>query len=334
MQPLISVIIPVHNGEAYLANCIESVAAQTYEPLEILVINDGSTDGTVSVCEKCEKIYENFHFITTQDIGVSASRNCGIAMAKGELITFVDADDRIHPQMLQRLYDVMTETGSEIAGCDFHIWKTEREWEIAANSVPANECHTKIYQKQSYLTEQILNGNSRCWSKLYRSSLLTRMQEQMGTCFMEGLTIGEDMLFILNLLQEVSCITETNFKGYGYYKNPNGAMNRSFCPEYMDQIRCWELARAQIQKLSPESEHKVTSLLLISTMLTVGKLAALSGKMRNENRMYVKQCYEKIWKEKKDKKAMKMLTKGYRLKVRFFALAPELYLWCYHYLRH
>ena len=104
MQPLISVIVPVYNGELYLKNCIESIEAQSYEPLEIIVINDGSTDGTAEVCEKLAQSYENLSFITTEDLGVSASRNHGIALAKGELLTFVDADDRIHPQMLQRLY--------------------------------------------------------------------------------------------------------------------------------------------------------------------------------------------------------------------------------------
>ena len=65
MQPLISVIVPVYNGERYLKNCIESIEAQSYEPLEIIVINDGSTDGTAEVCEKLAKSYENLSFITT-----------------------------------------------------------------------------------------------------------------------------------------------------------------------------------------------------------------------------------------------------------------------------
>ena len=136
MQPLISVIVPVYNGERYLKNCIESIEAQSYEPLEIIVVNDGSTDRTAEVCEKLVQSYRNLSFITTEDLGVSASRNHGIALAKGELLTFVDADDRIHPQMLQRLYGAMEQTGSDIAGCRFTIWNTEREWEIVANSVP------------------------------------------------------------------------------------------------------------------------------------------------------------------------------------------------------
>lgn len=328
MQPLISVIVPVYNGERYLKNCIESIEAQSYEPLEIIVINDGSTDGTAEVCEKLAQSYENLSFITTEDLGVSASRNHGIALAKGELLTFVDADDRIHPQMIRRLYDAMEQTGSDIAGCRFTIWNTEREWEITANSVPVKAQTNHVYQTDQYLKEQILNGNSRCWSKLYRQSLLERMNTEQW--FREGMTIGEDMLFLMDLLPSVSRIVETDFSGYGYYRNPQGAMNRTFRPEYMDQIRCWEIAREQVRKLLPECESKATSILLISIMLTAGKLAGLSSGERRQYEVYVKECHEKLLKERQNEEAMELLSQGYRVKVRFFAMAPKLYLWCYH----
>ena len=328
MQPLISVIVPVYNGELYLKNCIESIEVQSYGPLEIIVINDGSTDGTAEVCEKLAQSYENLSFITTEDLGVSASRNQGIALAKGELLTFVDADDRLHPQMLQRLYEAMEQTGSDIAGCRFTIWNTEREWKIAANSVPVNAQTHKIYEKREYLKEQILCGNSRCWSKLYRKSLLEQMHT--GQWFREGMTIGEDMLFLMDLLPETETIVEIDFHGYGYYQNPQGAMNRTFQPEYMDQIRCWEIAREQVRKLLPECESKATSILLISIMLTAGKLAGLPGSERKQYESYMRECHEKLLKERQDREAVKLLSKGYRVKVRFFALAPKLYLWCYH----
>ncbi len=328
MQPLISVIVPVYNGELYLKNCIESIEAQIYPSLEIIIINDGSTDHTEEICIKLTQSYDNIRYAAIGDLGVSASRNHGIALAKGEFITFVDADDRIHPQMLRRLYDVIELTGSDIAGCRFTVFHAEREWEIAANSVPVQEQSQKIYHRQDYLEEQILCGNSRCWSKLYRKSLLERIRAKQY--FREGMTIGEDMLFLMDLLPETGTIVEIDFRGYGYYQNPQGAMNRTFRPEYMDQIRCWEIAREQVQKLLPKCESKAASILLISIMLTVGKLAGLSGAERKQYDTYVKECHQKLLKERHDREAMKFLSKGYRVKVRFFAAAPKLYIWCYH----
>lgn len=332
MQPLISVIVPVYNGELYLKNCIESIETQTYPTLEIVIVDDGSTDRTGEICERLTKAYENIRYVTIGDLGVSASRNRGITLAKGDFLTFVDADDRIHPQMIRRLYDVMEQTGSDIAGCRFTIWNTEREWEITANSVPVKAQTNHVYQTDQYLKEQILNGNSRCWSKLYRRSLLERMNTDQW--FREGMTIGEDMLFLMDLLPSVSRIVETDFGGYGYYRNPQGAMNRTFRPEYMDQIRCWETAREQVHRMLPECDNRVASIVMISIMLTVGKLAALTGENRRQYKQYIKECHEKLLKERHNREAVKLLSKGYRFKVRFFAAMPGLYLWCYHLRKH
>ena len=144
------------------------------------------------------------------------------------------------------------------------------------------------------------------------------------------MTIGEDMLFLMDLLPATETIVEIDFHGYGYYQNPQGAMNRTFRPEYMDQIRCWEIAREQVRKLLPECESKVSSILLISIMLTVGKLAGLPGSERKQFRGYVKECREKLLKERQNEEAVELLSKGYQFKVRLFAAAPRLYLWCYH----
>lgn len=334
MQPLISVIVPVYNGELYLKNCIESIEAQTYEALEVIIVNDGSTDGTADLCAKLARKYPNLQYITTDDLGVSASRNNGIAQAKGEYLTFVDADDRICPQMLERLYEAIVQTDSDIAGCGFGIWRTDQEWKVLSKSVAATPEADKLYHVTAdYVAQELLQGNSRCWSKLYRRTALERLKQRIGSYFMEGLTIGEDMLFLTELLPEVTRIAELSFKGYGYYQNPQGAMNRTFRPEYMDQIRCWELAREQVRQLSPESEHKINSILLISIMLTAGKLADLPGAQRKQNSRYVKECHQKLLCEKKDQEAMKLLSEGYRFKVRFFAMVPKLYLWCYHLCR-
>lgn len=331
MQPLISVIVPVYNGEAYLKNCIESIEAQTYGTLEVIIVNDGSTDGTADLCAGLAKKYPNLRYITTEDLGVSASRNNGIAQAKGEYLTFVDADDRIHPQMLERLYDAIVQTDSDIAGCGFGIWRNDQEWKILSKSVAVTPEADKLYHVAAdYIAQELLQGNSRCWSKLYHREALGALKQHTGTWFMEGLTIGEDMLFLMELLPEATRIAEISFKGYGYYQNPQGAMNRTFRPEYMDQIRCWELAREQVRTLAPESEHKINSILLISIMLTAGKLAELSSAQRRRYEGYVKECHQKLLGEKKDKEAIKLLTKGYQFKVWFFAAAPKLYLWCYH----
>lgn len=118
-KDMISVIIPVYNGQDYLENCIKSLEEQTFKAFEIVIVNDGSTDGTGALCEKLCAEHENIRVLTLDDQGVSAARNEGLKEARGEFITFVDADDRVRSDMLEVLYNLITSTGSDLAGCDF-----------------------------------------------------------------------------------------------------------------------------------------------------------------------------------------------------------------------
>ena len=327
MRPLISVIVPVYNGEEYLANCIESIENQTYQPLEIIIVNDGSSDKTEDICRQMEEEYKNIRWITLPDLGVSAARNTGMKEAKGEYLTFVDADDRIRPQMLQVLYEALIHSGSEVCGCGFASWKTQREWELLEKSFPAQIEEPVAFSREEYLMQQILKGNSRCWSKLYDRKLLCDNKLE----FQENLTIGEDMLFLVKLLPYVERIAEVDFRGYGYYQNPQGAMNRKFNDSYMNQIRCWKIAREEAIKIDKNCYAKVTSILLISIMLTAGKIAELPANERKQYENYVKDCHYELIREHRNLKAMFLLPIGYRIKVHFFALAPHTYLKLYHF---
>lgn len=323
MEPLISVIVPVYNGQDYLEKCIESIENQTYENLEIIIVNDGSTDATGKVCVHLKETYENIHVITMEDEGVSAARNAGLNAAKGAFVTFVDADDRLRPKTFEALFEGIMKTGSDICGCSFQTWHTEEEWEgYLAKRYKIDEA--KTYSAASYLKEEILCGNSRCWSKLYRRSLIGNLR------FQKGLSIGEDMLFLIKLLPYARGISEISYPGYGYYQNPDGAMNRPFTPRYMDQITCWELAREEIVKIDETQHARVTSILMMGILLVAGKIALLSAGERRKCREYVRICHRKLKEELQHKQAFEMLSGGYRLKTRMFAAFPELYLSLYH----
>ena len=192
-KPLISVIVPVYNGQDYLEDCIDSIEKQTYENTEIIIINDGSTDDTASVCVRLREAYDNLHVITMEDGGVSAARNAGIDAANGVFVTFVDADDRLRPKTLRVLYDCIMRTGSDVAGCGFFSWGKEEEWEAFLRE----KCRIGRpveYTPSQFLREQLLRGNSRCWSKLYRRSAIGELR------FPQELSIGEDMLFLVRIL--------------------------------------------------------------------------------------------------------------------------------------
>ena len=322
-KPLISVIVPVYNGQDYLEDCIDSIEKQTYENTEIIIINDGSTDDTASVCVRLREAYDNLHVITMEDGGVSAARNAGIDAANGVFVTFVDADDRLRPKTLRVLYDCIMRTGSDVAGCGFFSWRKEEEWEAFLRE----KCRIGRpveYTPSQFLREQLLRGNSRCWSKLYRRSAIGELR------FPQELSIGEDMLFLVRILPFLRKIAETDYPGYGYFQNPEGAMNREFSSKYMDQITCWELAREEALKLDPTVGPRAASLVITGIMLTAGKLAMLPFFERRKQKEYTKLCHEKLKEEMQVPGAYKELPKGYQLKAQMFLAMPGIYLALYH----
>lgn len=322
-KPLISVIVPVYNGQDYLEDCIDSIEKQTYENTEIIIINDGSTDDTASVCVRLREAYDNLHVITMEDGGVSAARNAGIDAANGVFVTFVDADDRLRPKTLRVLYDCIMRTGSDVAGCGFFSWRKEEEWEAFLRE----KCRIGRpveYTPSQFLREQLLRGNSRCWSKLYRRSAIGELR------FPQELSIGEDMLFLVRILPFLRKIAETDYPGYGYFQNPEGAMNREFSSKYMDQITCWELAREEALKLDPTVGIRAASLVITGIMLTAGKLAMLTFFERRKQKEYIKLCHEKLKEEMQVPGAYKELPKGYQLKAQMFLAMPGIYLALYH----
>lgn len=325
-EPLISVIVPVYNGQDYLVDCIDSIENQSYKNLEIIIVNDGSTDRTSAVCDSLQKAHHNIRTLTLDDRGVSAARNAGIEAAEGAFVTFVDADDRICPDMINILYDCMIRTQSDVAGCGFFLWKNEDEWKQAADlSARTLEGRTRVYDAGKYLREELLCGNSRCWSKLYRREIMEKVR------FREQLTIGEDMLFLVQILPYINRIAETVYAGYGYYQNPAGAINREFTPRYMDQIICWQLARKEILDMDQSLDSQVTALWIMGIMLTAGKLAMLSTEKRRDNKKYIEICHERLKEAMKIPGAYGRLSLGYRLKTVIFRVFPKLYLWLYHF---
>ena len=328
MEPLISIIVPVYNGQDYLENCIKSLQAQTYPRKEIIIVNDGSTDRTGDVCRKLAQKYDNIQVISLNDEGVSVARNAGIDKANGEYLMFVDADDRIHSEMLQSLYDILRRTNSDVSGCSFFSWTKEEEWENGIRLKDDKFDKTHIFQRDEFLEEIAEGRDTRCWAKLYKRSVIGQHR------FREGLSIGEDMLFLLDILPDVGKMVSIDFKGYGYYQNPVGAMKRKFTPAYMDQVTCWETARDLIVQMDYGMKTKVTEKLLMAIMLTVGKLAFLSAPERKEQEDYVNICVEKLRRELQVEGAYAGLTRGYRRKISLFANMPKFYLWLYHFRKY
>lgn len=172
---MISVIIPVYNTNVYLRQCVESVIAQTYKKLEIILVDDGSTDDSGTLCDHLAARDERIKVIHQPNGGAGAARNTGIKAAKGEFVAFVDSDDWIDPEMLEYMREKLRRTGSDIAVCGFRYeyrHRTDVKGPMPAPAVYETQEVMKMLMEQKYIHSLPCN-------KLFRREMLD------GTFFAE-----------------------------------------------------------------------------------------------------------------------------------------------------
>ncbi len=339
IRDLISIIVPVYNGEAWIGRCVQSIQAQTYTMWELLLIDGASSDRTPALCEAWQERDGRIRvFRSDKNRGVSYGRNTGLRKAAGEYLFFADADDWLQPDCLSRLYEEIQQEGVQIAGCGFERC-SDRDWEEARRP-PEHVYGRKLTAGKDFLAEGILNQDTRCWGKLYRRTLLD------GHFFREDYTIGEDMLFLWEAARKAEWVSSSEYPGYCYYYNENGTMLRPFRDSDIDQIRCWQLVLETIcaeneaaagrranAPYGPEVLQKAASILLISCMLTVGKFSMLPAGEKKKHAGLKEKCSHTVEETLKTEGAYEKLDRGYRLKVSLYRRLPGLYIGLYGLLK-
>lgn len=325
---MISIVMPVYNAENYLKKSIESILKQTYPIWELILIDNGSEDDSYRICQEYAKKDERIWVMHQyQNRGVSAARNLGLEKVTGEYVTFLDADDWIAPDYLEQLNKMAKSTDADMLACRFQKVYDEQRHEDEVNlkekGGQKSKYKLKTYNREDYISRCLLNGYTHCWGVFYKLSLLDGMR------FQNKITIGEDVLFLIDTILQAEKIIVTDYDGYRYYINENGAMNRKFTPSYMDQILCWKKAKEKLLDSYPAVEDKLNSILIVSTMLVVGKLAALSEEELKNYKEELKECLSVIKEYSNKKRVMKLLPSGYALKVNIFKISPALYMKLY-----
>ena len=190
---LISVIIPVYNVHDYLEKCIDSVVAQSYWDIEILLINDGSTDGSEAICGEYAKQDSRIKVIHQAHQGPSAARNRGMEKAKGCWLFFVDGDDWIEPDMISFLYEKTKATDADVVACGFYKDDEPQKYEKDYYSLSSDEGLSQLCLNNR--KENPLYYNY-VWNKLYSANLLRNIR------FPEGL-LCEDMFFTGDVIAQM-----------------------------------------------------------------------------------------------------------------------------------
>lgn len=209
----LSIIVPVYNVETYLPRCIDSILAQTLASFELILVDDGSPDRCGAIIEEYARKDPRIVAIHQKNKGVSAARNAGLRIAKGEYVGFVDPDDYISPEMFGYIIKGMKRVDAEIGCCSFAICDEEHRVQHRNVQLPEIMGKDEFY-RQLFCSPRTVYGS--VWNKVF-------LREVIITEFQEGVSIAEDWLFLCQNHKKVNNIYYTVKELYFYFDRDNSA---------------------------------------------------------------------------------------------------------------
>lgn len=239
----VSVLIPAYNAEQYLEVCLDSVCKQSYSDLQIVIVDDGSTDSTIDIIKAAAAKDARIEYSVQSNSGIAATRNTLLEKAKGDAILFVDADDILSTEMITILVEILEHTNADIAMCGVIRF---------SEPMPVAVCEyntvTVLWERTQALEEFLLHKKltGSLWNKLIRIGLLQNIHLRTDVSY------GEDALLIWNVLQRISRIAVTSQRLYYYRENPNSISNVRFGEKRLTAYAVWDDISRETDILYPE----------------------------------------------------------------------------------
>lgn len=235
MNPLISIIIPVYNVEKHIEKCVKSLLDQTYENIEIILINDGSADNSGAVCNSLAEKDSRIVVIHQDNAGVSAARNNGLDIMKGEFVTFVDSDDYVDTQFIECLYNALSAKNADISTCGHYRVEFDGSLKKIYHLSDNPEeiiCMSGKDTIMNMFYERICSASS--GSKLYKRELFKNLR-------FPDYIMGEDTFVVYHTFKESTLIAHTNKPLYYYVQHSASVTNsKSNYFKFYDYVRLYD----------------------------------------------------------------------------------------------
>lgn len=277
----VTVIIPVYNVQDYLARCIDSVLQQSYRELEIILVDDGSTDSSGAICDQYATRDHRISVIHKANGGLSSARNAGLDAMTGQQVTFIDADDAVHPQFVETLLNTMHSTCAQIAVSRWQVLKNDakpRKVDVATAT-----CRTFSQQEaiMSVFYQHQLN-HSAC-SRLFQASLFKSLR------FPEG-KLYEDLAIIYPLLRSVDAVALVSAPMYYYYMHRSGSIINTVTLQRTQVLEHLNNIMQQVEQETPQYVPAVRSRLLSASF----NMLRIMPPSAPEWQPVKKECWENI----------------------------------------
>ena len=257
MSVKISVIIPFFNGEKYLEECVNSVTGQTMKEIEVILVDDGSTDGSASLAKKLSSDDGRVRFIAQENRGVSTARNVAMEAATGECFMFVDADDRLKKDACEVLYNALKENECEIVTGGYVSFKGDA---YSDDSFEEN-AQPELYNASDIKNLAVNMGKNTFFRYAWRRLFSAKLIKENGIVFHPGIAIGEDTLFCLECFMHAGKTLFLPVTVYEYRQNTQGVMrsqkyNKKMTPSLLLQ---YEEKKRLCKEFLKESEQEFLS---------------------------------------------------------------------------
>lgn len=319
----VSIIVPIYNTKKYLDRCVESLTNQTYNNIEIILIDDGSTDGSSEICEKYKNVDNRIQVVHQKNAGVSAARNQGIEIASGDYITFCDSDDYYEKDKIEIQLNDLLEKKTDVS-----IIGIQADY-------PNGKSRTRFNTKESYLwqepnTEYIKFLLSDELFPFSQYALLIKRNICKQVRFWEGKRINEDKLFCYEILKKAKSVSFLSLSKYHYVLQNESATHTKFSEKYFDAIIIAKKMEKDIELIYPEWQFYATMNMcktLISTLKYMLKDKNTNYKYRVERKKIISAIkdkkYESViktfnWKRKLETRMMVMLPFTYSKIIRVY----------------
>ncbi|PHV69521.1 hypothetical protein CS063_15370 [Sporanaerobium hydrogeniformans] len=285
----ISVIVPIYNAEKYLEKCLDSLIAQTYKELEIILINDGSKDNSLTICECYKEADPRIKVINKVNEGVSVARNTGIEVATGEYIGFVDPDDWVEPEMYETLYKRLQNSDYPICLCNYFKdnkrASTPKLFEFEEACLEHDQIIDKLITNMigiEDITPKYIYVMGSVWRGLYRKSFI----DEQNLRFKKGISIMEDLIFMVQALLSTEGMCIEHSVQYHYVKNPKSVLHSYNKNMWIDQVKVHNTLEEIViaAGLEEKMRNRLDLRYISMAFSSIFNEANISGKAKLKNR--------------------------------------------------
>lgn len=310
---LISVIVPIYKVEEYLDRCVRSIAEQTYSDLEIILVDDGSPDGCPAICDAWAEKDARIKVIHKENGGLSDARNAGIEIATGEYVAFIDSDDSIEPDFIQKLYDAITEYNADVAECAVLYVDESGNTLRERNSAPMTEMGKIEALRRLVLEDGVYQT---VWNKLYRREVVADIPFAVGK-------YHEDEFWTYQVFDRIEKLAVVHDSLYNYLQRGSSIIGVGYNIRRLDGLEARFLRMKHLQKYDELAELTREQLITDCMWHYQSAKRVLKGKEKEKALAYIKSILSEIERGK----CSKNMKFTHRLWRAIFIAAPDLTVW-------